>query len=108
MLIDQDRPAFGPKGTERDKKTGLIVSKPHVYKNNERVADLSSQVLECLRKKSAKKYPPKTVLIVYCVAGLLEQAEWDDAVQEVRRAKLHTAFREVFLCELVTSRSATL
>jgi len=107
-LIDQHGPAFGPKGTEREKKTGRIISKPHVYQNNERVTDLSSQIIECLKKKSAKMYPPETVLIVDCVAGLLDQAEWDEAVREVRRAKLHSAFREVFLCELIMFRSATL
>lgn len=79
-----------------------------MYQNNERITNLSSQILECLKKKSAKKYPPGTVLIVDCVAGLLDQAEWDEGVQEVRKAKLHSAFWEVFLCELVMFRSATL
>jgi hypothetical protein len=108
QLIDQHGPAFGPKGTERDKKTGRIVSKLHVYQNDERVTDLTGQILQSLRKKSAKNYPPETVLIVDCVAGLLDQAEWEEAIQEVRKAKLHRAFREVFLCELVLFRSVTL
>ena len=107
-LVDEQGRAFGVKGTARDKKSGTIISKPHVYKNNERVMDLKGQILQCLQKKSAKQYPPGTVLIVDCVAGLLDQTEWDDAVEEVKKAKLHGAFREVFLCELVMSRSATL
>ncbi len=107
-LIDQHGPAFGPNGTARDQRTGHIVSKPHVYRNNERVTDLSSQIIACLKKKNAKNYPPETVLIVDCVAGLLDESEWNDAVQEVRKAKLHSVFREVFLCELVMFRSATL
>jgi hypothetical protein len=107
-LVDEQGRAFGVKGIARDRKTGRIDSKPYVYQSNERVRDLTSQILECLRRKGAKKYPPGTVLIVDCVAGLLDQSEWDDAVEEVKKAKLHGAFREVFLCELVMSRSATL
>ena len=107
-LVDEQGYASGVKGTTRDRKTGKIDSKPYVYQNNERVMDLSNQILQCLQKKSAKKYPPGTVLIVDCVAGLLDQSEWEDAVQEVKKAELHAAFREVFLCELVMSRSATL
>ncbi len=107
-LVDKQGRAFGVKGTERDKKTGKVVSQPYVYTNNEHVMDVSGQVLQCLRQKSTKKYPPGTVLIVDCVAGPLDQSEWDDAVEEVKNRNLHGAFREVFLCERVMSRSATL
>ena len=107
-LIEEQGHAFGVKGTVRDRKTGRIDSKPYVYQNNERVRDLSNQIIECLKKKSAKNYPLGTVLIVDCVAGLLDQSEWEDAVQDVKKTNLHAAFREVFLCELIMSRSATL
>lgn len=100
-LVEDRGHAFGAKGTSRNKETGKIESNPHVYKNNERVRDLSNQILESLRKKSAKQYPPGTILIVDCIAGLLEQSEWDDIVEEVKKAGLHRTFREVFLCELI-------
>jgi hypothetical protein len=40
------------------------------------------------------------VLIVYCVLnGVTYESEWHDAVERVKQAKAHHAFKEVFLIE---------
>ena len=107
-LLNEQGGTFGVKGISKD-KNGVIRSEPHVYKGNERIVDLADQILGALRKKSAKNYPRGTVLIVDCVAdGLIDDAEWTAAVQEVEKAQVHEAFREVFLFDLVASHSATL
>ena len=107
-LIDTGSPVFGPKGIEQDMKTGQIVSKPHVFQNNERAMDLSNQILGSLKKKNTKHYPPDTILIIDCVAGLIDDTEWADAIGEVRSAELHRTFHEVFVWDLLRFRSATL
>ena len=100
---------FGLKGISRDKKTGDIVSKPHVHTPDELAMDLAGQILERLKSKSGKNYSPGTVLVVNCVAnGLIYDSEWNDAIERVTKAQIHLAFREVFLCETVMSHSATL
>jgi hypothetical protein len=102
--------SFGVKGISRDRKTGEITSKPHVYKNDENAADLAGQILERLRDKTAKKYPRGTVLIVQCQpnTGIVLDHEWNDAIARIKEARLHLAFREVFIFETVMSHSTTL
>lgn len=108
-LLHEKGGSFGVKGISRDKKTGDIISKPHVHTNDELATDLASQIIERLKSKSAKPYPPGTVLIVNCFAnGLILDSEWDDAIERVKKANVHRAFREVFLIETVMSHSATL
>lgn len=108
-LLHERGGSFGVKGTFRDKKTGAIVSKPHVHTNNELVMDLAAQVIERLKGKSKKAYPPNTVMLINCTTnGLILPSEWEDAVELVRKAKVHSRFLEVFLLELTMSHSATL
>jgi hypothetical protein len=108
-LLHEQGGSFGVKGIFRDKKTGAIVSKPHVYDGYEIATDLASQILERLKRKSDKNYSPTTVLIVNCVAnGITLPDEWNEAVDRVTKAQLHIAFREVFLLETVMSHSTTL
>jgi hypothetical protein len=109
QLLHQRGGSFGVKGITRDKKTGEIVSKPYVHTNDEIVTDLADQIIERLRAKSGKQYPPRTVLIVNCVPDvLIREPEWSDAIGRVEKARAHMAFREVFLLDLVMSHSATL
>ena len=100
---------FGVKEISRNKKTGDIVSKPHVHTPEELAGDLAGQILDRLKSKSTKNYSPGTVLIVNCIPnGLILPAEWDDAIERVTKAQVHLAFREVFLIETVMSYSTTL
>jgi hypothetical protein len=97
------------KGISRDNKTGEIISKPHVHSDNELVTDLAGQIIERLKSKSDKRYPPGTVLIVNCVPnGIILDSEWNDTIQLVSKSQTHLAFREVFLVDIVMSHSATL
>lgn len=108
-LLHERGGSFGVKGISRDKKTGNIVSKPHVHTPDELSTDLAGQILERLKSKSDKNYSPGTVLVVNCVAnGLIYDSEWNDAIERVTKAQVHLAFREVFLCEMVMSHSTTL
>lgn len=108
-LLHEQGGSFGVKGILRDKKTGDIVSKPHVHTPDELAADLAGQIIERLRAKSAKGYSPGTVLIVNCVPNsLILDSEWNDAIERVTKAQLHLAFLEVFLIEPIRSYSVTL
>lgn len=108
-LLHERGGSFGVKGILRDKKTGNIISRPHVDEGNELVTDLVGQILERLKSKSGKNYPAGTVLIVNCVPNcLIYDFEWNDAIERVTKAQLHLTFREVFLLETVMSYSATL
>ena len=101
--------SWGVKRIWRNKKTKEIVSEPYVYDNDERATDLANQILERLKSKGAKKYPVGTVLIINCDSdGLLLEDEWDKAVERVKAAQQHLAFREVFLVETGRAFSATL
>jgi hypothetical protein len=108
-LVHERGGSFGVKGIPRDKKTGNVVSKPHLHTPEELATDLACQILQRLKSKSAKSYPPGTVLIVNCVANsLIYDSEWNDAIQRVTTAKAHLPFPEVFLFEMVMSHSTTL
>jgi hypothetical protein len=109
QLLHRRGGSFGVKGISRDKKSGEIVSKPYVHSNDELATDLAGQILECLKSKSNKQYPPGMVLIVNCVPnGLILDSEWNDAIEQVTKAQAHLAFGEVFLLETVMSHSTTL
>ena len=70
-LLHERGGSFGVKGIFRDKKTGNIVSKPHVHSGDELETDLAGQILERLKAKSGKKYSPATVLVINCVPNTL-------------------------------------
>jgi hypothetical protein len=108
-LLHEKGGSFGVKGISRDKKTRKITSKPTVHTPNELAHDLSVQIIERLKSKSAKNYSSGTVLIINCVPNsLILEPEWNDAIERVTLANAHLAFREVFLIEPVMSYSATL
>jgi hypothetical protein len=108
-LLHERGGSFGVKGILRDKKTGDIVSKPYVHTGGELATDLAGQILERLKSKADKNYPPGTVLIVNCVPNsLILEPEWNDAIERVTKARVHLPFREVFLLEAVMSYSTTI
>jgi len=108
-LLHEQGGSFGVKGISRDKEAGNIVSKPHVHTKDELATDLAGQMLERLKSKSNKQYPPGTVLVINCIPnGLILDREWNDAIERVSKAQAHLAFREVFLLETVMSHSTTL
>jgi hypothetical protein len=110
QALQEQRTVFGVKRISRDKKTRAIVSEPYVFTPAERAADLAAQIIARIQDKSAKGYPPNTVLVIYCVLlGVTYEDEWKDAVERVEQAQAHRAFGEVFLVETsVSSFSATL
>ncbi len=110
QALQEQRPVFGVKGISRDKRTRAITSEPYVFTPAERAADLAAQIVERIQDKSAKGYPPNTVLIVYCVLhGVTYGNEWNDAVARVEQAQVHHSFLEVFLVETsISAFSATL
>ena len=109
QLLHKRGGSFGVKGIARDRKTGDIISKPHVHTNDEPVIDLTTQILERLQNKGNKDYPAETVLIINCVPNhLILPSEWNDVIERVTKAQTHLAFREVFLVEMVMSHSTTL
>jgi len=101
--------SFGVKGIFRDKKTGDIVSKPYGQKGDEIATDLADQILARVKAKASKNYSPGTVLIVNCVPNtLIDDSDWNNAVERVTKAEAHSGFREVFLLETLRSHSTTL
>jgi hypothetical protein len=108
-LLHERGGSFGVKGISHDKKSGEIVSNPQVHTSDELASDLANQIVDRLKSKSAKQYPPGTVLIVNCVPnGLILPSEWGDAIERVTKAHVHLLFREVFLIDTVMSHSTTL
>jgi hypothetical protein len=108
LLLDQGG-SFGVKGLSRNKKTGDLVSKPYVHTGGELATDLVGQILERIKSKADKNYPPATVLIVNCIPDTpILDSEWNDVIERVTKAEIHTAFREVFLLDTIGSHSTTL
>jgi hypothetical protein len=50
--------SFGVKGISRDKKTRAILSTPYVNTNDDKAKDLAEQIIDRLKSKSEKGYPP--------------------------------------------------
>ena len=108
-LLEERGGSFGVKGISRDKKTGEIISKPHVHSSDELQVDLATQIIDRLKDKGIKQYPPDTILIINCVTnGIILEPEWNDAIARVRSTQLHLRFREVFFLELTMKHSTTL
>jgi hypothetical protein len=108
-LLHTEGGSFGVKDISRDKKTGVVSSRPHVSKNDEIETDLAGQILTALNRKTAKSYPRNTVLIIRCVTnGLTLDTEWAAAIRRVENARPPILFREVFLLETVSSYTTTL
>lgn len=109
QLVNEGEGSFGVKGVWRDKKTRKIISEPHVHHENELATDLADQIVDRLKSKSGKNYSPETVLVINCVTNsIILDPEWSAAIERVRKAKLHSAFQEVFLIDGRMSRSTTL
>lgn len=108
-LLHQRGGSFGVKGIHRERKTGIIVSKPYVFSGGENAKALAEQILERLGAKASKAYPSTAVLIVNCVPNcLILEDEWIDAIEQVKNAKPSIPFREVFLLDMLMSHTTTL
>jgi hypothetical protein len=109
QLLVQQKVSFGPEGIRRDKKTGELVSEPRGYKNDDRVESMMRQVLESIKQKAGKPYPPGTTLVVdYIAPGLILRDEWEQGVTGVNDALPPRSFQQIFLFEHVGYHSATL
>jgi hypothetical protein len=108
-LLHQSGGSCGVRGIYRERKTGVIVSRPYVFSGGENAKDLAEQILQRLSAKTSKAYPPATVLIVNCIPNcLILEDEWKDAVEQVTKAGPKVAFREVFLLDMLMSHTTTL
>jgi hypothetical protein len=108
-LLEERGGSFGVRGIHRERKTGVISSKPYVFSGGENARDLAEQILGRLRAKASKEYPSSTVLVINCLPNCLTlEDEWKDAFEQVAKACPKLVFREVFLLDMLTSRSTTL
>ena len=108
-LIDEQGGAFSVKGIELKQKPKKVVSKPYVYTNDEAQNDLANRILGRIEAKSEIDYPPKTVLVIQCFLDtLFFQDEWDDAIEQLRKARTEHRFHEVFVFDSNYHYSATL
>jgi hypothetical protein len=110
QLLNEKGFSFGVKGISRDKKSSAIVSTPYVDTNDDKVTTLAAQIIDRIKAKTAKRYPPNTVLIMFVVLnGVTYQEEWDETISRVAQANEHHGFNEVFLIETTVAwYSATL
>jgi hypothetical protein len=108
-LVNRGEVAFGVKGVSRDKKSKKVISKPHVHHEGEIANDLADQIVERLLEKGQKSYAPETILLINCVTNTLtHEPEWQWAIQEARKAQLHSGFREVVLLDRRYARIVSL
>lgn len=108
-LLDQRGGSFGVRGIHRVGKE--IISEPYVFSGGENAKDLAGLILASMKLKAQKAYPRSTVLVIDCVptSSLLFEDEWNDAIEQVRLAKPHIPFREVFLLDMqMATHTATL
>jgi hypothetical protein len=108
-LLETQGGSFGVKGISRNRKTGVVTSKPSGHNNNEIEIDLAAQILARIGEKAAKHYPWNTILIIQCYCNTLTLlSEWKHAIQRVKDARPAIPFREVFLVENVNSYTETM
>ncbi len=92
--------SFGPRFTNRDKKTGKIRSEPSVYSRGELEAELVAQVDKIVGKKRKKAYPSPTSLLVQCsIPSIIEHDEWKRVVSELQSGRDYSPFKEVYIYE---------
>lgn len=109
QLIHDGGVSFGVRRIRRDSKTRTIVSNAVAYDGHKIIIDLSEQILAALRKKAAKNYPPKTVLVINCQTdGLVLSNEWEKAIQMARTGATSHGFFEVFVISALLNHSAVL
>jgi hypothetical protein len=110
QLLNEKGFSFGMNGISRDKKSRAIVSSPYFDTNDDKVGTLAAQIIDRLKAKSAKSYPPNTVLIIFVVLnGVTYPEEWNKTINRVAQANEHHGFSEVFLIETTVAwYSATL
>ncbi len=108
-LIDEQGGVFNVKGIELKQKPKKVVSNPYVYTNDEAQNDLANRILGRIEAKSDIDYPPKTVLVIQCFLDtLFFQYEWDDAIEQLRKARREHRFDEVFVFDSNHNYSATI
>lgn len=100
---------FGVRGIEIDRKTKGIVSKPHAYRNWEVQDEFAELVKKRIVKKANIEYPRHTSLVIQCMLDMpFTDYEWEHMVEEVRKAKIDHAFRDIFLFASNLSHFTTL
>ena len=109
QLLNEKEFSFGVEGISRHKKSRAMVSTPYVDTNDDKVTTLTAQIIARIKAKTAKSYPPNTVLIMFVVLnGVTYQEEWNEATNRVAQANERHGFSEVFLIETTVAwRSAT-
>jgi hypothetical protein len=106
--VARDGFAFGPDDIHRDRKTGQIISKAVAKDGTKAQAELVDIIVARIIDKKSKQYPPETSLIVQCEAMLALPDEWVDIVGGVRSRIGGHSFREIFLYNAISARTAVL
>lgn len=96
VLLDTKGGSFGPRSISKD-ASGELISKPHAWQNYEFIDSMVGMIRDAVAKKTAKAYPPNTVLLVHCYFERIPLlTEWDaviKAVQETANPMFHLSFR---------------
>lgn len=107
-LVDEEGGSFGPDRTYRDSKTRRVVSEAYARDAGDKASRLTDRIVRVLKKKAAKAYPAGAVLVANCMTDYMDDREWRSAITRVVNADALRSFKEVFLIDPRTSRSATL
>jgi len=108
-LAHEERVVFGVKGITLDKERKQVTSQPYVSSPDEIRTDLVAQITKAINKKANKSYPANTVLIVSCTPDtIVDNDEWSDVVDQLHSLPAVGSFSEVFVYDIVGSRSASL
>jgi hypothetical protein len=100
--------SWGPRLARRDRKTRRVLSEPAVNEYREAENEHIEQILDVIRVKQAKRYPPSTTLLVRCVVNMpMLDDEWAYIASAVRKACSSVPFREVILIEPISDQFTT-
>lgn len=106
-LLDTKGGAFGLDGINR-LKNGDIESLPVSYTNGDFIERDCRIVLKELYKKSGKKYPENTILIIQATLSMLySEKEWVELIRIVGNSIPSNQFREIYIYEPVRHYSHT-
>jgi hypothetical protein len=106
--VAKDGFAFGPDDIHRDRTTKQIISNAVVKDGTKAQFELADIIVARIIDKKSKHYPVETSLIVQCEAMLALPNEWADIVDSVRSRVSGHPFREIFLYNGLSARTAAL
>jgi hypothetical protein len=110
QMLDRQGFVFGMEGVRRlnlpGQKNGQIVSEPVGRNGNDFVLRFGKIVLDAISKKTLKKYPENTILIVECqLDTIYMDDEWELLVETVGRNLPPNRFREIYVFDSTLYRA---